>query len=305
MDNAFEMTNSSRKRYMLLDLSNHMHRCRHGVKPSGNDEDDNDYALHIAISSLLKQFKELKPDKIVAAIDNGSWRKDYLSIYKAGRHAEREFDEGWQKFIQDMADFEDLIQKHSSIICLKHPKVEADDWIGRWIQTHPDADHIIASSDKDFYQMHAPNVRQWHPVKEEFVNIDDPKWELFLKCVRGETAKNSDNIPSAYPKVHTKKLQQAFYGDEFLMETIMKHEVPDVTNEMKKVPVQQLFERNKKLIDLSMQPEEIVTVMDATIEDAEETAGKFEIFYFLQYLGRHELKKIADLVDRYIPMLSL
>ena len=28
--------------------------------------------------------------------------------------------------------------------------IEADDFIARWIQNHPDAEHVIVSSDSDF-----------------------------------------------------------------------------------------------------------------------------------------------------------
>ena len=112
---------------------------------------------------------------------------------------------------------------------------EADDFIARWIEVHPDDDHIIVSSDRDFFQLLSDNVkiydgiRGWTITTEGYFDEDDkpvktkkkvnstdkngakikktvdvlmekpdPEYELFKKIIRGDS---SDNIMSAYPGV--------------------------------------------------------------------------------------------------------
>ena len=88
---------------------------------------------------------------------------------------------------------------------------------------HPNDNHVIISTDGDFAQLVAPNVRQYNGVSNTTIThegyfddkgervIDkktgvekpapDPQWLLFEKCMRGDT---SDNIFSAYPGVRKK-----------------------------------------------------------------------------------------------------
>ena len=84
----------------------------------------------------------------------------------------------------------------------------------------------------------------------------------------------------------------------------MMHEIPDITNDGKLTKVKDLYERNKKLMDLSAQPSEIIDIMDKQIKKNEEDPGKFELFYFLQYLGKKDLQRIANSIDDFIPMLT-
>lgn len=84
------------------------------------------------------------------------------------------------------------------------------------------------------------------------------QYALFCKCIRGD---HSDNISSAYPKItekSTKKrfgLYDAFYSqfsDGFAWNSFMNMEWEDLLSEKHKV--QDLYNRNKLLIDLSLLP---------------------------------------------------
>lgn len=310
MNNIFEMTgNNSGERYMLVDISNHMYRSRFGaMKAKGVDV--NEYALHLGITALNKLYREIQPTKIVAAIDYGSWRKQVFPMYKARRHEARERDESYEAFKECIKEFKLLIKEYSSIICLERKDVEADDWIGRWVQTHTQDDHIIVSSDGDFHQLHASNVSQFNPVSKQWIDVPNPSYALFLKCIRGETAATSDNIPSAYPGIREKKLATAFDGDTFVMETIMQHEMPDISQldangDFVMTTTRALYERNKSLMDLSKQPSHIVELMDETINTAHEDVGSFDWFQVMRYLGKNNLVRVSDNIDTYTKMLTL
>ena len=96
--------------------------------------------------------------------------------------------------------------------------------IAMWIQQHPDDEHIIVSTDSDFYQLLAPNVIQYNGTTDEIVSLEgfksaktgewvkdkktgekkepiNPEYALFEKCVRGDP---TDNIFSAYPGARKK-----------------------------------------------------------------------------------------------------
>ncbi|AXC39259.1 UNVERIFIED_ORG: hypothetical protein [Escherichia phage CMSTMSU] len=114
-------------------------------------------------------------------------------------------------------DFIDFVDNQTNSTLLRAPSAEADDFIARWIQTHPEDDHIIVSTDTDFRQLLAFNVRQYNPVQEMMytttgvfdknnnpaedkkgnpIETPNPEFLLFQKCIKGDT---SDNVFSAYP----------------------------------------------------------------------------------------------------------
>jgi 5'-3' exonuclease len=43
---------------------------------------------------------------------------------------------------------------------------EADDIIARWIALHPQDEHVIVSSDSDFVQLIAPNVKLYNGIND-------------------------------------------------------------------------------------------------------------------------------------------
>jgi len=309
-----------RKRYMVVDASNFLWRNRFAqVGMSGTADEINSYSIHTALFSLNRFYKMHKPDKIVLAFDKGkSWRKAVLPMYKERRQEKRKKDKGIADFYLQIEEFYTLMRDHSSMIVLRKPLIEADDWIARFIQTHPEADHVIISNDGDFHQLHKhQGVQQWNPMRKKgvhdgcWVDVEDPLYAIFLKCIRGETGESSDNIPSAYPRIFETKLKKAFYGDAFEMNEIMLHEIPDITQPLKEKPgefkmvkVKELYERNQELMHLEMQPNEVITSMDNELRDVGEGLGKFELFYFLQYLGQRNLQRIADTVDNFIPLFK-
>lgn len=309
MTDLFEMDGPEKKtRYMVIDCGNFLWRNRYAqLGMRGTEEEINAFAMHTALWSLKAFYYKHKPDKIVMAFDQRPyWRSEVLPMYKARREELKKKDPGIEAFKRQIIEFSDLVKDHSSIICLRHAGIEADDFVARWVQTHPEDEHIIISNDKDFHQLHKfSGVKQWNPMRQgNWVEVEDPKFALFEKCIRGETAATSDNIPSAYPGIFTKRLKKA-WTDSYEMNSIMLHEVPDITNKGKMTKVKTLFERNKGLMDLSVQPPEIIQAMDKQITEMEKSPGEFDMFTFLQYLGDRKLQRIANSLDDFIPLLTL
>ena len=60
--------------------------------------------------------------------------------------------------------FIQFIKNQTNCTMLRHPTAEADDMIARWIDLHPQDQHIIISSDSDFQQLIADNVKIYNGI---------------------------------------------------------------------------------------------------------------------------------------------
>ena len=214
------------KTYILVDTANTFFRARHVVRGDLNDKIG--MSIHTVLSSVRKAWRDFKGDHVIFCLEGRSWRKDYYAPYKRQRaesraaHSPREAEEErvfWETFDQ----FKDFVLNKTNTSVLHNSQLEADDLIAGWIQSHPNDDHVIISTDGDFAQLISPNVRQYNgvmgittthegyfdeknkPVIDKKTKIvkpaPDPEWLLFEKCMRGDT---SDNIFSAYPGVREK-----------------------------------------------------------------------------------------------------
>lgn len=294
---------------LLLDVSNHLHRVWHVAKNEfgSGGKDLFDYTVHLALNELNKLYRQHSPTRIVACVDGRNyWRKDILPIYKQPRQLARKTDPLYPEFNALKDAYVDMLQNHTAITVLHADRIEADDWIGYWVKRFPDVMNIICATDKDFYQLHTKNVKQWHPNASQWrwIEVEDPKYELFLKCLRGETAKTSDNIPSAYPYLKTIRIVAAM-TDPVEYANIMEHEIPDITNDGELTKVKTLYERNRTLMDLTQQPPYIIEKMKEGVDVMDTANNTFELNSFLGYLGKHELQYIIDNVERYSKPLTL
>jgi hypothetical protein len=68
--------------------------------------------------------------------------------------------------------------------------------------------------------------------------------------------------------------------------------------------VGKLLDENRLLMDLERQPPHIRQLIIDTIEAAKENTGKFNYFNFMKFLGKYELKKLAQQLDQFANMLS-
>ena len=129
----------------------------------------------------------------------------------------------------------------------------------------------------------------------------DPKWELFEKCVRGDI---SDNIKSAYPRVSTTKMRNAFAaresGNALDWNNFLNEEWGD-----NKVRVGDRIEFNKSLIDLTYQPEDVIKYMDDVIDrETVKEQRKMVAVYFQKLCGKYRLERVSQNSSMIVPLLS-
>jgi 5'-3' exonuclease len=321
--------------YILVDTANTFFRARHVI--NGDADIKLGMAFHITLNSIKKAWQDFGGSHVVFCLEGRSWRKDHYKPYKAQRaasraaHTEREAEEE-KVFWEAFDTFKEFVTEKTNCTVLQHSRLEADDLIAGWIQTHPNDDHVIISTDTDFVQLIAPNVRQFNGVMETTIThegifdakgkrvidkktqepkaVPDPQWLLFEKCMRGDT---SDNVFSAYPGVREKGtknkvgLREA-YGDRdskgYAWNNLMLQRWSD--HEGKEHRVLDDYERNRILIDLSAQPEEIKNIITETISIAT-TANKniSQVgIRLMKFCNLYDLKKIADQAQAYAEPLN-
>ena len=309
--------------YILVDTANTFFRARHVI--NGSADIKLGMAFHITLNSIKKAWQDFNGSHVVFCLEGRSWRKDYYAPYKRNRsdaraaHTEKEAEEE-KVFWEAFDTFKDFIAEKTNCTVLQHQQLEADDLIAGWIQTHPNDDHVIISTDSDFVQLIAPNVRQYNGVMEtttthegiidkkgkrvidkktnEAKAVPNPEWLLFEKCMRGDP---TDNVFSAYPKVRKNKLEEAFNdraNKGFAWNNMMLQRWVDHNGIEHRVLED--YERNRKLIDLAAQPQDIRDVITETINTnaVPKTIDQVGI-RLLKFCNLYDLKKITDSIQQY------
>lgn len=287
--------------FILTDGHNLFHRQINMTNPALGIDNMIGMALHMILNSMKKEYTKWSGTHTVFFLEGRSWRKDVYPGYKANRKVA--FAQQTQKeqedhniLVEAFNDFANYLSEKTNVTVLQNPTAEADDMIAIWCESHPDDNHILISSDSDFFQLlRLPNVTIYDPVKDILIKRDgiyndngqqlsftiqsnakikvgkpDPtfvcedKWyeyALFLKCVRGD---GTDNIFSAYPGAREKGTKNSVgireaYNDHHGKGFAWNNFMLQkwLDHENNEHRVKDRYEFNQKLIDLSMIPDEV------------------------------------------------
>jgi 5'-3' exonuclease len=317
--------------FILVDTANTFFRARHAVK--GDLDIKIGMSLHVTFNSVKKAWKDFDGHHVIFFLEGRSWRKDFYAPYKRNRsdaraaHNEKEQEEE-RVFWETFDEFKSFVTEKTNCTVLQHPQLEADDLIAGWVRMHPNDNHVIISTDGDFAQLIAPNVKQYNGVSEvttthegyfdakgkrvkdkktgEEKPAPNPQWLLFEKCMRGDT---SDNVFSAFPGVRTKGtknkvgLQEAFddrANKGWAWNNLMLQKWVDHEGVEHKVLDDYL--RNKQLCDLTAQPEDIQEIIKKAIQtetEKEKNISQVGI-RMMKFCSSYELNKICDNIQQYV-----
>lgn len=324
------------KNYILVDSLNMFFRAKH----VGNGKDIDmrvGMAMHIIFNSVKKAWNDFDGNHVVFCLEGRSWRKDFYTPYKANRKVtmdkrsprEQEDDELFFEAYDDMCTF---LAEKSNCTVIRQSNAEADDLIATWIQQHPDDNHTIVSTDSDFYQLIAPNVKQYNGTTDQIVTLEgfksgktgatvidkktgepkkaiDPEFVLFEKCVRGDS---SDNVFSAYPGARLKGtknktgITEAFNDrhtggynfNNFMLQRWVDHEEQEHR-------VRDDFERNMTLIDLTKQPEDIKAECIARVDEAKTKEPISQVgIHFMKFCSKWNLVRMSENPSLYAEFLN-
>ena len=323
-------------KYLIVDTANTFFRARHSAHRASSLEEKVAFAIHVTLSSVNKAWREQKADHVVFCLEGRSWRKDFYPPYKKNRAVARAaLSDSEQKedtaFWEGFDSLKVFLAEKTNCTVLQHPELEADDLIAGWVQSHASDQHVIVSSDTDFVQLLSGTVKQYNGIADELIStegiydgrgrlvidkktkepkkVPDPSWLLFEKCMRGDP---TDNVFSAYPGVRTKgtknkvglleayedRNKQGFAWCNLMLQRWVDHN----GNEHK---VLDDYERNRMLVDLTAQPDDIKLKIAETIATGSQEKSRPMVgAQFLKFCGRHELTRISDQATSYVEFLS-
>jgi 5'-3' exonuclease len=322
-------------RYALIDTANTFFRARHIASRNSTAEEKIGMALHLTLASTNQIVKRFKIDHVVFCLEGRSFRKDLYAPYKKNRvvdtmsQTEAEVEENTM-FWQTYETFTTYLREKTNCSVLRDPNAEADDLIARFIHLHPNDNHYIISTDTDFDQLITDRVVRYNGVGNELVTIngylkendkpvldkdkkpkllEDPEYILFLKQVRGDA---SDNIFAAYPGAREKgtknkvgireafedRHKQGFNYNNFMLQRFIDHEGVEHR-------VRDDFQRNRVLIDLTAQPDDVKLSVDKNIREGVRTTTTPQVgIHLMRFCGKYELNKISDNADTYAKWLN-
>lgn len=320
--------------YLLVDTMNTFFRAKHVAR--GDISEKVGMALHVTLNAINKCYKQFDADHVVFALEGRSWRKDFYKPYKANRKVARDAltpkeAEEDVAFFEAYDDFLKFINERTNCSTIKVDIAEADDIIARWIAKHPNDNHVIVSSDTDFVQLLSKNVHQYNGITKETIKLDGvyddkgkpvidkktkefkvpaaPNYQLFKKCMRGDS---SDNVFSAYPGVREKGtknkvgLLEAYADKEtkgFNWNNIMLQRWTDHNG--KEHRVLDDYERNVTLVDLTAQPIEIRDYVDDTIDKHLHAKNQPMVgAHFMKFCGKWDMQRIAENATPFAELLQ-
>ena len=325
-------------KYIIIDTANLFFKSKYIASRSDSDDERIGMALHLTLQSantMVRKFGANIPVHVIFALEGRSWRKQFYEPYKRNRlvkdaaktTSEVQLDE---LFNQAYNDFIKYLREKTNVSVIRCDVAEADDVIARFIKLHPNNEHIIISSDTDFDQLLAHNVQRYNSIANQLITIKgyydehgkpvvdnktkehkqvgDPQFILFEKCMRGDS---TDNIFSAYPGVRKKSTKKTIglieaYADRdkkgFNWNNVMQQRWVDHNGVEHKV--KEDYERNRVLIDLTMQPQEIINELDNVIKT---TVNKQPVGQvgteFMRFCGKYQLIKISESANFYVEWL--
>mgnify|MGYP000927875686 FL=1 len=323
-------------RYALIDTANTFFRARHIASRNSTVEEKVAMALHLTLASTNQIVKRFNIDHVAFLLEGRSFRKDLYAPYKKNRvvdtlsQTEAEVEEN-KLFWDTYEKFTTYLKDRTNCSVLRDPKAEADDLIARFVALHPEDEHFIISTDSDFYQLISPTVKQYSGVTGELITLEgyfddkgrpvkdkktkepklleDPQYLLWKKIVRGDS---TDNIFASYPgarevgsknkvgirEAYEDRNKQGFSYNNFMLQRFTNHEGNEVR-------VKDAFARNKTLIDLTAQPDDIKLSVDTNIREGVRRTTIPQVgIHLMKFASKFSLNKIADNAETYAKWLN-
>ena len=252
-----------------------------------------DLVRHMVLNSLRghnKKFRDKYGEMVITADSGNVWRKKIFPNYKANRKATREkSDHDWLAIFEILGNIRAELKEHMPYRFIELDTAEADDIIGVLVKKYHDQKILILSGDKDFIQLHNNNVQQYNPVLNKFVGKDEnPSIYIKEHILKGD---RSDGIPNVLS------------DDDVFVEgrrhrPLTKKKIESWVNEMVMTfteEEQKNYDRNRKLIDLSLIPPELEAKIHNEFDEVK-VAHRSKI---LNYFITRKLKTLIEVIDEF------
>lgn len=246
------------------------------------------------ILSYRKQFGN-KYGKLVICCDSGDgWRKEFFPFYKYSRKKTREESPlNWPLIFSSLDAIRNELIEYMPYKVMALPRCEADDIIAvlsRYIVDYEPIeqgidfdtqDVLILSRDKDFKQLQTTrHIVQWSPVDKKWLREPNAKEFLIEHIIRGDSGDGVPNMLSDDDSFVIKKRQSQIRTT--FVEDVIANGVPPKHKAG--------YDRNKRLIDLTMVPQDLQEGIIAEYKNHTPNAKS----KLLNYLIKYKLKNLYD-----------
>jgi 5'-3' exonuclease len=253
---------------------------------------DGNTVRHMILNSLRMyrtRFHEEYGELVLCYDSKHYWRKDFFPQYKSNRKKTREeSDKDWTAIFECLNEIKSELKEFFPYKHLEVYGAEADDIIAALCLEleYDNGKTLILSGDKDFIQLHKyRNVSQYSPITKKMINGTDPKEYLKEHILKGDA---SDGIPNVLSPDHTftEGLRQRPLGKKKI-ENFKENGLP--TEEIKRN-----YQRNEKLINLSLSPDDLyITILKEYQEALEGDRSKL-LNYFIEKRLRNLTESIGE-----------
>ena len=243
------------------------------------------------IGRIQKKFRAEYGEMILCYDDKNYWRRNIFPFYKKNRKQERENSKyDWDLMFSVLNTIRDEIKENFPYQVIQIEGAEADDVIASIVKhnnrrENPE-DMLILSADKDFIQLHRFNqVRQYDPIRNRWIEHQDPVQYLQEHIIRGDRSDGIPNILTCDNAIVDGKPQKKMSKEKIASLASMDPE--DFTNYIRL----RNWKRNSELIDFSQIPQDLVDkiLTHYTTCKPRET---IRIEYFSEY-------NIPELIDEF------
>jgi DNA polymerase-1 len=179
----------------LIDSSNLVYRCFFAIRALTTSTGLPTNALHGVLKTLRQWIRQYEPDHMAMVIDGETpaERLELVPGYKASRPPMPDDLEKQLPLLEELVPLMGIVQ-------IEDPKQEADDLIAS-IAVHAvreGQEVVIASNDKDFFQLLRPGVRILRQTSSETVMVDEPwlqqEWGLTAAQVVDYLSLTGDSV---------------------------------------------------------------------------------------------------------------
>lgn len=260
-----------------------------------NAELDENMLRHMVLNSIRRLNSKFRNEygQLILCFDSPhSWRKDEFPYYKANRKTKRDKSElDWNMLHSFFDKVVEELKEYSPYKILRIDGAESDDSIG--VICHQKGKQLagmgekilILSRDGDFKQLlKYGNVRQYDPITDKNIVCQDPEEYLLIHTLKGDTGDGIPNVRSEDNHLILKESRQKPITKKFI-QSVKDEGIPE--------EYRRNFERNKKLIDLSLVPQDL---KDVILEEFFEEKKKKNnmLNYMMKYKLKNLTKYLAD-----------
>jgi|TARA_R110000772_G_scaffold133930_2_gene242391 hypothetical protein len=255
---------------------------------------------HMILNSLRRYNLKFRKDygQMVIACDSSSWRKETYPQYKAKRKTTRdESPLDWGHLFTLINGVRDEIKENMHYPVVTVDRAEADDIIAELVESTQEFGKcepvMIVSSDKDFFQLQQySNVKQFSPMKRDFIKVDDAAFYKFDHICRGDSSDGVPNVLSVdesftegirQKPMRAKKIQEWYTanGDSQLMDMMGQDTYRN-------------YCRNKSVIDFDYIPEDIKTDINNKYNQQTDKNKRGVLTYLIEKRCNMLIDSVAD-----------